>query len=365
MSWPVALLTRRRRVFALFVVAELTLAMSVPFLTIAGYHALLESRAGRFVEEPGEGDPGWRALVDPSPLSVVVEMESDRITGLALLAGNTDQRSGGSAVLVPGTMEIDGEPLDSYEPTEAVAELSGALRLRVNSIEVMTSDRWATLLGDMTYEVSNPDPVVDERNRSVLAVGLMEIDADNVATFLGRTAPDADPLALSFRRELFWSALLADPPVSHSPGSDDPLLDILEMVAGPSARVVELPVERVGSRLTPDLQAVEALIREVVPVPAGANPGDRLQVRVIDRTGTADLPAIAAEVASTGSEVVEIGNAKEFDGGLTHLVVPTGLDDPGISELALLTGATTVHDDEVDADAVVTLLIGTDFVANR
>jgi len=30
--------------------------MSVPFLAIAGYHALLDSRAGRFVEQPGEGD---------------------------------------------------------------------------------------------------------------------------------------------------------------------------------------------------------------------------------------------------------------------------------------------------------------------
>jgi hypothetical protein len=186
-----------------------------------------------------------------------------------------------------------------------------------------------------------------------------------VSTFLGRPAPEADPITLTFRRETFWSAMVQDPPISQTPGSEDPLLALLDEVTGPAARVVGLPLVALEPNPRPDLVAAEILIREVVPVPAGANPGDRLQVRVIDRTGTADLPAIAAEVASTGSEVIEIGNAPEFDDGLTHLVVPTGFDDPGISELASLTGATTVHDDEVDADPVVTLLIGSDFVTSR
>ena len=350
---------------ALFVGAELILAMSVPFLAIGGYHALLNSQAGRFVEQPGEGDPGWRALVDPSPLAAVVEIEQERITGIALLAGTIDESAGGTVILVPGTLTIDGLPLAEREPADAVAALSGALRLRVTTIEPMDGSRWAGLLGDKQYEVSNPDPIVDDAGQPVLAVGPALIGGDNASVFLGRTAPGADPITLMFRRQLFWSAVLADPPMSRSPGSDDPLLEPLEVVTGPAARVVDLPLVEVGSELQPDLDASEALIRAVVPVPAGANPGDRLRVRVIDRTGEADLPAIAAEVASTGSEVIEIGNAQEFDGGLTHLVVPTGLDDPGISELASLTGATTVHDDEVDADPVVTLLIGTDFVTSR
>lgn len=364
MSWPATLLTKRRRVLALFAVAELTLAISVPFLAIAGYHALLESRAGRFVEQPGEGDPGWRALVDPSPLAAVVEIDSDRITGLALLAG-TDQSSGGTVILVPGTLQIEGVALADREPVDAVAALSGALRIGVTSIETMDSGRWSALLGDKRYQVANPDPVVDDQGRPLLAVGPIDIGGDNASIFLGRPAPETDPITLSFRRQLFWSSLVGDPPLSQSPGSDDPLLATLQAVVGPSARVVDLPLDRVEPDPAPDFEAVEALIREAVPVPAGANPGDRLQVRVIDRTGIADLPAIAAEVASTGSEVVEIGNATEFDGGLTHLVVPSGLEDPGISELALLTGATTVLDDGIDSDAVVTLLIGTDFVTGR
>ena len=349
---------------ALFVVIELVLALSVPFLAIGAYHTLLNSRAGRFVEEPGESDPGWRAIVDPSPVTAVVEMNSGRITGLALLTGTVEETVGGTVILVPGTLRIDGERLNARQPADAVVALSGALRLRVTSIEQMDSERWQTFLGDKVYEVSNPDPVVNSVGQPLLAVGPAEISGSNAAIFLGRTAPGADPITLMFRRQLFWSAILGDPPVSRS-GSDDPVLSLLEDVAGPSARVVDLPLLDIEADPLPDLDAAEVLIREVVAVPAGANPGDRLQVRVIDRTGVADLNAIAAEIASIGSEVVEIGNAKVFDGGLTHLVVPTGLEDPGIGELALLTGATTVHDDGVDADAVITLLIGTDFVTSR
>ena len=365
MSWPAALLTKRRRVLALFAVAELTLAMSVPFLVIAGYHALLDSRAGTFIEQPREGDPGWRAVVDPSPLVAVVETESDRITGLALLAGNADEVSGGTVILVPGTLLIDGATLASRQPAQAVAALSTTLRLRITAVEVMTADRWATVLGDTTYEVSNPDPVVDDQNRPLLSVGTIDIGGDNAAVFLGRPASGTDPITVTLRRHLFWSALLSDPPASSGRVATDPMLDAIAAVTGSGARVVDLPLVRAEADPEPDLEAIETLVREVVPVPAGPKPGDRLQVRVIDRTGMADLPAIAAEIASTGSEVVEIGNANEFDGGLTHLVVPTGLDDPSINELALLTGATTVRDDEVDVDAVVTLLIGADFVASR
>lgn len=348
----------------MFALVELTLAMSVPFLAIAGYHALLDSRAGRFIEEPDVGDPGWRAIVDPSPVAAVVEVGDEGITGLTLLAGHPDDGTAGTAILVPGTLHIDGTSLATLEPTEAVLALSGALRLRVTAVEVMTPERWAAFMGDHVYTVANPDPVDDLHGEPLLAVGDIEINGDNAAVFLGRPAAGADPITLMFRRELFWSAVIADPPdrPMRSVDGEVPLAGLLDQVAAPASRVVDLPLADLGPDPEPDLEAAEELIREVVPVPAGSKPGDRLQVRVIDRTGLADLAAIAAEVASTGSEVVEIGNAIEFDGGETHLVVPLGLDDPGINELALLTGATTVLDDEVDADAVVTLVIGSDFV---
>jgi len=360
LSWPAALLTRRRRVMALFVAAELTLAMAIPFLAIAGYHTLLDSRAGRFVEEPTENEPGWRALVDPTPVTAVVEQEAGITTGIVVLAGHLDDPPGGTVVVVPGTLQIDGVPLAAFAPDDAVAELSRVLRLRIGPVEVVDEDRWPDVLGDTRYLLANPDPVVDDRGRPLLRVGEIEVGAGDAAAFLGRPAPDSDPITLLFRRQLFWSAVVADPPAGR-----DPLARAIGEISGPSSQVVILPLVDVVPDPELDPVAAEALIREVVPIPSGANPGDRLQVRVIDRTGTIDLEAVAAAVASTGSEVVEIGNAVEFDGGPTHLVVPVGLDDPGISELAMLTGATTVLDNDVDADAVVTLLVGSDYAFGR
>ncbi|MEL6985529.1 MAG: hypothetical protein AAFO29_24065, partial [Actinomycetota bacterium] len=58
-----ALLQRRRRALVLFAMAELLLALAIPFVLIRGYHTLLDSQAGTFVEEPTRSDPGWTALV--------------------------------------------------------------------------------------------------------------------------------------------------------------------------------------------------------------------------------------------------------------------------------------------------------------
>lgn len=350
---------------ALFIGAELLLAMAIPFLAIAGYHALIDSRAGRFVEEAGPADPGWRAVVDPSPLVAVVEMENGRLTGIALLAGHIDESAGGTVILVPGTLTVGTQTVGEQRlvdlaPEEAVAAIGAALRLRIPSFEVVDGERWPSVLGDSSYVMDNPDPVVGDSAETLLAVGPTDVGGANAALFLGRPAPDSDPITLNFRRHLFWTSVVADPPTT-----DDPLVAWILEVSGPSAQVVDLPLIAIEPNPSLDLASAEVLIREVVPVPAGASPGDRIQVRVIDRTGTADLPAIAAKVASTGAEVVEIGNAQEFDGGTTVVVVPAGVDGPEITELALLAGAATVSDDEVDGDSVVTLLIGVDFVTSR
>lgn len=369
------MLTRRRRMLAVFALAELSLAMAIPFIAIAGYHALLGSRAGTFIEEPEEDEPGWRALVDPSPITAVVETESGVLTGIALLTGPAEQPSlaagqlvegelaaaggpdgGGAVVVVPGTLVVDGSALASRAPDDAVAALATMLRLQIETIEVIDEQRWIRLLGESSYQLANPDPVADDQGQPLLLVGEIDVGGAEVAAFLGRPAINSDPITLLYRRQLFWAAALDDPPLGN-----DPLARMLRAGGGPSAQVVILPLVDVVPNPEPDLVAAEALIRDVVPIPAGAHPGDRIQVRVIDRTGIADLESVAAAVAATGSEVVEIGNAANFDGGLTQLVVPVGVDPSAVTELADIIGATTVHDNDIESDAVATLLVGSDY----
>jgi hypothetical protein len=352
----------------IFVGVELVLALAIPFLAIAGYHELLDSRAGRFVEEPGEADPGWRAVVEPSPLTAVVETERGRITGIALLAGNPDSGIGGTVVLVPGTLAIDGRGLDRRTPDDAVTALGRALRLGIHGLEVVDENRWANVLGDRAYVVDNPDPVVDDDGEPLLVVGPTEVDADNAAVFLGRPVAGADEISLLLRRRLLWTALIADPPTSGGwsggggAGGADPLLDHLDSVRGASARVVELPLRQATPVPELDPVTAEGLIREVVPVPSGAEVGDRVRVRVLGRSPDTDLPAVAAVVAGTGMEVVEIGNAASFDGGPTEILLPSGLDEAMVAGLVSLIGTDPIPIDGTEADSVVTLLVGPGFV---
>ena len=320
-----------------FIVAELLLILAVPFLGIAGYHALLESQDGRFVEPLTEADPGWRALVEPTVITALVEFDRDSLTGITLVIGSAEM-GGGSLILVPGTLVVDGEALSSRPPDEAVNVLSAAMRLRIAETDVLTAERWLEILPDVRYQLDNPDPL------DGLPVGPVEIGSENVAIFLGRPSAGSDPITVHYRRELFWNAVAEAPP---------------EALHGAS-QVVTLPLKALEPNPQMDAAAVEEMIRELVPVPAGAVAGDRIEARILDRTGLVDLESLALEVASTGLEVIEIGNA-ELDGGETYVIVPPGADRQFVSELGL-GGASVLEDENA---TVVTLMVGSDYLAAK
>lgn len=338
----------------LFTGAELILTMAVPFLAVGGYHALLQSRAGTFVQEVAADEPGWRAAVSPSPVTAVVEMADDRITGISILAAHPSSSTGGAVILVPGDLVVDGERLADRPPRDAVGALSRSIRLGIPTIEVIDEARWPVVLGGGVHTVRNPDDVVHDQSL-VFAKGDVGVDGGNAAAFLGQVNDGAEPITVMYRRRLLWSAMLAAPP-----SADDPAAAAVASVAGPASRVVDLPLASLEPTPVADDEAVEALIREVVPAPAGAVPGDRLRVRLIDRTGEADLVAVAARLAATGVEVVEIGNAGLFDDGPGEIVVPQGVDDPAVNELASLLGASTVRSNDVEGDGVITVVLGAD-----
>ena len=124
----------------LFVAAELLLAMAIPFVAIQGYHTLLQSRSGTFVEEPSRDEPGWSALVSPTAVVAVVEVDGQRVTGVTLLVHNPETASVGSAILVPGSLEIDGLPLSARDPAEAVEALAETIRLGVSRVDLLDGD---------------------------------------------------------------------------------------------------------------------------------------------------------------------------------------------------------------------------------
>lgn len=355
--------SRRRWHFLAFVIGEILLVMAIPFVAIEGYHTLLDSRAGRLIEEPTRTDPGWRALVDATTVVGVAEVDRGAVTGVAIIVHQAEQRSPGTIVLVPASVEVDGIALADRPPDDAVRAVGRAIRLAIGRVEVLDQAGWGAVLGDAVYSVESPDPVVGDDGAPLFDVGVVEVDGDSAGAFVGRPVPGASVLSVLPRRHLLWNALLAEPPATNTPLASD-----LREIDSGQAQVVDLPVGQLEPATAIDDAATELLVRDIVAFPASAAPGDRLQVRVLDRTGTADLEDIAAAVAARGIEVIEIGNAGVFDDGPTEVIAPSAATTANeslksqLDDLSLSLGVKSVIlDDESDEDGVVTVIVGTNF----
>lgn len=346
----------------LFAAFEVLLALAIPFILIHGYHTLLDSRTGTFVEEPTRADPGWAALVDPSIVIGVAEVDRGTVTGVTLVVHNPQMASAGAVIIVPGTLEIGGATLDQRAPEDAVLAVSEAMRLGVGRIDVLDEAGWSAFLGEASYLIENPDPVPDVDGEVLVPVGQVQVGAAVAPAVAGRPADGAVALSVLPRRHLLWQALLADPPATATPLAAD-----LGEIDPVRSRVVDLPVTQLEPVALVDAVATEELVRDVVAFPAGAVDGDRLRVRIVGRVGGAALEEIAAQVAADGHEVVEIANAGVFDGGPTQVIAPVTVVGTGealppeLARLGQLAGVAEVAVDPEPVDEfVVTLVVGVD-----
>jgi hypothetical protein len=312
----------RPRATRLFILTELALFLAIPALAYLGFRTLLDTRTGTFIEDPGPDAPGWVALVDPTPVVGVVEMDGTEITGIAIIASIGQTARGGAVVLVPAELETaPGQALRSMSPTDAVDAVGSALQLRIPDVETVDSRRWSTLLGETSYALDNPDPVPDTTGAVLFEVGPVDVTGAAAAAFLGRTVDGADSLAALVRRELFWTELLKNPP----PESTDQLSRTIRSLSEGPHEVAVLPLER-GPDGAPvaSLERSEALIRRIVAFPAGHSAGGRFRVQIEDRTGEADLDAAARTLGRIGVEVVAISNGAVFDDAPTAIRIELG-----------------------------------------
>lgn len=371
----------------LFVLAEAVLVMAIPFLAVKGYHTLLESRAGIVVDQLSPADPGWTALVDPTPVYGVAEVLDGSVTGLTLVVGR-ETSTAGSVILAPASLSVVGGALDAGGAEQAVSDLARAMRLDTVDITVVDEAGWSDVLGDQVYVIDNPDPVPAADGTTVFPVGMVEVTADNAAVFLGRPLDGAPAYSTLVRRQRFWSAVVADPPgqpveidgAGGADGADSLAAHLVETFEPAGGQVLELPtVEVDGSdEFTIDPAAVEELVRTTVAFPAGSDDTDRLRLRIMDRSGDQPITEIAAALAGHGIEVVQIGRALRFDDGPTEVVVPGDIgfvnetaDSPAVGavhqldDLSDSLGAVPVIDPEADPGSPATLLVGSDFSLDR
>ncbi len=353
-----------------FVMLEVVLLGSIPVLAMLGFRGLLDSRAGQFTAEPGPEDPGWLALVEPTPIRSIVDVDEGRVGGIVLVVPTGEALGGGTVILVSGATEIDGVPLAERGADGAVAALAASLRLAIDPPILADGDGWAELLGEVEIELANPDPVPGVDGAIAVAAGRVTVGAADLPALSSRLPVGVDdPDALEFRREVLWRTMLDEAVFVES---DPPSASVVDDTA-----IVETAVERVRRDLaaisvglnrveqlplagrTIDAEAAEALVRSSVARPLGHEPGARLQVRVIDRSGSNDLETAARNLGQAGFEVVQIGNASVLDDGPTQLFAPAGADAGEVARLAEVSDAATVPP-SLDPEAVstVTLLLG-------
>ncbi len=354
MNWPAVLQTKTRRVFALFALAELSLVLAIPFLAVAGVHAVLESRTGAFVQQVGPTEPGWRALVEPSSVVAIVERYEGQTTGVTLIVHEQGVQ-GGAIVVVPGNVTLGDTKIEDLPLEVVIPALSETLKLRIDQTGVVDETMWPEIVGTQTYTVDNTD-LVDGGTGQSFTVGEVTLSGENVGDFIGSRESSADSTVLLSRRLTFWSAVIESPPASNHL-----VASVARSLTQGNVDIFEFPAQRDQKSLVLDEQNVPELVSRAVPFPAGAEPHHRIRLRVLDRTGDADLPAIASQLGAGGFEVVEMGNASEFDDGPSELLVPSQWTGPDPAALVEFVDVSSKVESVDMAESIATLIIGDDF----
>lgn len=361
----------------LFILLEVLLLGSIPVLGLLGFRSLLDTRSGEFVVEPGPNDAGWIAAVEPSPLSILIDVDEGRVGGAVLLAPSGDGVAGGTLILISGAAEIDGRPLSDRKPADLVAVLEESLRLAIGPPAILDAESWELLLGGRPIELANPDPVAaretgdvgpgddetgaDQEAAILVSAGRVTVSPTDLAAMSTREPmASSDPEALEFRRGVLWSALLNDAAFDTELDGDETLVvaaQHLGWIADGVHRIESLPM--FGNAI--DQTAAEELLRAAIALPRAHEVNARLQVRIVDRNGGNNLEAAARNLGRAGFEVVQIANAFTFDDGPTQVLAsPIGAEDE-IARLAGLADAATVPPSlDAEAASIVTLLLGAD-----
>jgi hypothetical protein len=437
----------RRLRFTAYGVLLVALSAAIPTLAVVGLGAVLDSRDGEVADpvvDPSE--PGYQAVVPPTPTLLVAHADGDGVAGLALLVLAGAERDGGTVVLVPPDTEVDLPGIGTLT-IDASAALSGVdsvlgvteqlLHLSIDDVVVLDAEGWRRAVepvGGLTIE--NPDELTSPDGTVVFPAGPLALAPADVGPYLAGRVPGEDPEYPRFRQELVWRAWLdavgaagaagtppgevdaglgrfvptiaagvhrveqlpatavevpvagpaaadpaADDPAAANPAAADPAADdpaaagpvaddpaataedggagesVAAGAAGEGAAAATTWVHRV------DDDDVAELVNRVVPFPAGADPGDRIRVRVLDGTGDTSrvLPA-ARTLVTGGAQIVLIGNADRFD--YAETVVFHGPDRPAddAEAMAATLGLGTVREAEAqDEDVDVTVVLGADY----
>ena len=382
--------SRRRAHLIAYGVTFVVALLAIPILTIVGVQALLDSRDGEVIDPVLDPElPGYQALVSPSPTLAVVHTDpSGALVGASMLAlaGEGDAAAGGSVLLVPpatlatvpdiGALTLEYvQNLNGTESTHSLMEW--VLGIGIDDVVEMGHGTWADLVEPLGgLQLVNPDDLHGGDGSVVFPSGELELAPDDVGPYLSILEPGENPLNRVLRQELVWDAwlaALAEHPddVAFSGEQDQGLARFVPAIAAGASRIETLPVTVDAAvpppgepiLFHPDDEAIAALVPEIVPFPAGARPGERPLVRVLDGSARAELiPTAVRQVAVAGGQVVMIGNTDEFGVATTEIRFAAAELEPFATSVADTLGVGIVERVEhIDDNAELVIVLGEDY----
>jgi hypothetical protein len=391
---------RNRVVFALAIVA---LAAAIPALGYMGVSAILSSRGGRLVDTSVAPDePGYEAIVEPTPVALVVHTDAGRLAGLTVLSlANPD--GGGGVLFVPVDTLTDPSTqsfgFDRLRGAFEVAGADGVQRATANVLNASFTDvievdraQLAALTAPVApLRLDNPDDL-DGQDAAGGEVsfedGPLELAAENVGAYLAIREANESDLNRLVRNQLLWEAWIAAVAAAPDPATAVPgeggtgLGRFIGQLSSGTVVYETLPVEEAGSENTGEEAPAEdtgeadaagfavvdgdvpALVARLIPLPAAANPGSRVRVRLLDGAGSPEtVRAIVEPLVIAGAQIVAIGNADRFTYAATDVRYDSLIPRERAEQMQAALAIGEVSETSFGTDAFdVTVVVGTDLV---
>jgi hypothetical protein len=400
---------RRRRVG--FVVAIVLLSAAIPVLGYVGVAAILSSRGGRLVDTTVAPDePGYEAIVEPTPLALVVQTDAGRLVSLTVLS-LADPQGGGAVLFVPPDTLTDPRTqafgFDRLSGAFDVAGLDGVRTATANVLNASFTDavevdgpRLAALTAPVgPLLLNNPDDLDGETAEGddvSFEAGPVELAPDQVGDYLAVLERGESDLNRLARHQLVWQAWIGAVAASPDPATAVPgeggtgLGRYLAHLARGTVLYQTLPVHPAGegqaesdgeggeggedgedgesgeggAGFLPVEADIAPLVARFVPLPTASNPGSRIRVRLLDGAGSPEtLRAIVEPLVAAGAQIVAIGNADRFTYAATEVRYESLTPRSSAEQMRTALGTGDVRSSAFGTDAFdVTIVVGTDLV---
>ena len=345
-------------------------------LTYLGLQTVRDSTAGRTVATSDPSEPGFEAFLEPTPTLLVLHESGGSLLSMTLL-GLGSQDTGGSVLVIPPSTRVESEHFSG--PLSVAYAFGGGVDAMFHHVEallgvgiaehvVVEDDRWARLTEPVApLSLDNPDGL------DGFEAGPIELEAEEVSTWLSARVEGESELSHLLRVELFWEAWLERVEAANDPAAVPGEIEsgIGRFVRGLSAgprQVATLPVveETDASGATTvrvDPAPADALVAQMIPFPRGHVEAARTRVRLLDGTGTTDHALKAAPlIVPAGAEIVIVGNAESFERPReTEIRYHADSQEEAAERMREALGVGQVVDDPRQVDSFdVTIILGTD-----